>query len=227
MLLADIINNKEQYYNGDLRHYFRALFNSRAANNSYHNIRHSCTVFINTYNGLRESFFKLKEETQQYRWYQDSDFRDITRALLVASLLHDYNHSGRAGNDDLNIELSIRGFTKICLDEDKKISRYVEDYIRCTEFGPNGHIHTAPTEFHRILRDADLTQICSDAWIRMVIFGLADEMNISPIEMLRMQEGFLSKVRFESAWGQRFIPKIQEKIQESRELLKILDENGN
>lgn len=109
--LTDIISNKENLYSGDLKHYFKCLFNSRGAANPYHNIRHSCTVLVRCYEGLKY----------------------------------------------------------------------------------------------------------------MVLFGLSEEMGVTPIEMLRMQEGFLKNLKFESQWGrEKFTGEIEKKIQEAKELLQIL-----
>lgn len=211
-LLSSIINNDEGLYEGNLRHYFKGIFYSRGANNPYHNIRHSCDVVLKCYEALK--FYKDKGEPIPLR---------DARSLLCAAIAHDLNHSGRAGNDDLNIQLAIRSWTKLCLVEDQDLN--VVWHIRATEFGPTGHVYAFDNDplTLKILRDADLSQICSVAWIRMIIFGLSEEMNMLPIDMLRMQETFLSKVRFESEWGQRFAPLIQEKIEESRELIEILD----
>jgi hypothetical protein len=49
-------------------------------------------------------------------------------------------------------------------------------------------------------------------------------MGITPLEMLKMQEGFLSKLQFESFWGIRKLqPNIGLKIKEVRQLLAILE----
>lgn len=209
--LVQVING-DCPYGTDLRHYFRVLFNSRGANNPYHNIRHACTVLMRAYEGL---VFHCEENGRE---------DPLARPFLISSLLHDINHSGRAGNDDLNIQLAIRAFRKIVLPQDSNIADYVEDFISITEFGPNGHVYPHVGELANILQDADLTQICSDAWIRMVLFGLSEEMSVTPIEMLKMQEKFLSGISFKSKWGQQFTPMIQKKIEESKELLKILEQ---
>ena len=105
-LLVDAINNSEDLYTGDLRYYFKQLFYSRGANNPYHNIRHSLDVFLKGYDAIK---------------YYGNIPMDDARALLIACMLHDFNHSGRAGNDDLNIELAIRGIDKILHDKDIEI----------------------------------------------------------------------------------------------------------
>lgn len=211
-VLTDIINNTENLYLGNLKHYFRKIFESRGANNPYHNIRHASTILIRGYEAIK--------------FYTPRDLSYgtlvLNRNLLIACLLHDIEHPGRAGNDDLNIQLAIRAWRKICLPEDKENSDDIENLISITEYGPKGHVHSPISERHRIIRDADLSQIVSDAWIRMIVFGLAEEMNVTPLEMLKMQNSFLKGVSFESRWGQQFKPKLQEKVQEAEELIKIL-----
>ena len=219
-ILTDIITNKEGLYTGDLKYYFKCLFNSRGANNPYHNIRHSCTVLVRCYEGLKYSQGILEKQVG-LRY-----LKRLNRALLISAIFHDNEHPGKSGNDDLNIEMAVRSWKKLALKEDRDdetIFDYVINLIQSTEFGPNGHVMTVHGEYSKILRDADLTQICSDAWIRMILFGLSEEMGVAPIEMLRMQEGFLKNLKFESQWGQQFNGVIQEKIAEANELLRILE----
>ncbi len=221
-LLNDIITNKEGLYSGDLRHYFKCLFNSRGAANPYHNIRHICTVLVRCYEGMKESQDILLKEFSGARYPGINNIKELNRVLLIAALFHDFQHFGRSGDDDINIEIAIRGLRRNILKEDELLLPYIIFFIESTEFGPAGHKKIAHSEYHKILRDADLTQICSDAWIRMVLFGLSQEMNVTPMEMLKMQERFLANLKFESQWGQKFNPIIKEKIQEAKELLEIL-----
>jgi hypothetical protein len=173
---------------------------------------------------MRESQDILLEEFSERSYPGIDNIKELNRVLLIAALFHDFQHFGRYsnGDDDLNIEIAIRGLKRNILKEDELLLSYIVFFIESTEFGPTGHKKIVYSEYHKILRDADLTQICSDAWIRMVLFGLSQEMNVTPMEMLKMQEGFLANLKFESQWGQKFNPMIQEKIQEAKELLEIL-----
>lgn len=214
--LTSIINNEEKLYEGDLRHYFRSIFFSRGANNPYHNIRHGVFILEVCYDAIK-----------YYRYHNYGAIEETlldNRALLIGGLLHDADHSGRSGNDDLNIELACRFLDKVCLEEDRQIKNKIKKYFRSTEFGPNGHVYTAKSEYEKVLRDADLSQIAEPSWLRMILFGLAKEMQVAPIQMLTMQESFLSNVRFESRWGkQKFGNAIKDKIEEAKELVKILE----
>lgn len=209
MLLADIINNSDEFYSGNLRHYFKCLFSARGANNPFHNIRHSLDVLIKCYDGLL--FYKDRIIDKSAR-----------RALLVAAIFHDFGHTGRSGNDDVNIILALRGFDKHILPEDAGIREMVLSLIGSTEYGPAGHVKLNNTLLSQILKDADLSQVCSQAWIRLVIFGLAEEMQTTPESILRMQESFLSKTKFYTDWARQKFD-LNEKIEEARQLIEILD----
>lgn len=211
-LLSDIINNTEGLYHGDLKYYFKCLFNSRGANNPFHGIRHSCDVFIKCHDAIK---YYIEAGRPTDLW--------TNRALLISALFHDFNHPGRAGNDDLNLQFAIRALKKSVLPEDDRIIDVASKYISLTEFGPDGHVWPAYTIEAQILRDADISQVCSQAWIRLVLFGLSAEMGLSPEQMLKMQSEFLGKVSFETEWARvRFGNAIKEKIAEAEELVKIL-----
>ncbi len=209
--LSDIINNSQNLYFGHLREYFKILFRENRGNtNSYHGIRHILHVLTECYDAL--SFYKGKISSQE------------GRSLLIASIFHDFSHSGRSGNDDLNIELALRAFDKYCLESDRSIAHSVQKLITLTEFAPTGHVKQSTTELEKILRDADLSQICSTHWVRIILFGLSEESKTSPEDTLKTQESFLSNVQFESEWGkQKFGNAIKEKIEEAKELVKILE----
>lgn len=215
-LLIEAINNTEGWYEGDMKHYFKCLFNSRGANNPYHNIRHSVDVFLKGYDAVK--YYATKPHPPIIKSNREA------RNLLIACLVHDFNHTGRAGNDDLNIELAIRSLKNIILPQDKVHTKTISNILRQTEFGPKGHVVKQPCFYGAIIRDADLSQACSPAWIRLVIFGLAAEMQVTPEIMLRGQVSFLSNLKFESEWGrEKFAPLIAEKIKEAEQLVDILD----
>lgn len=140
----------------------------------------------------------------------------------MAALFHDFDHSGRSGNDDINIILALRAFDKHIFDSDKGIREMVRCLISSTEYGPKGHVKEDNTLLSQILKDADLSQVCSPAWIRLVIFGLAEEMQTTPENILRYQETFLSKMKFYTDWAKEKFD-LNQKIDEARELVKILD----
>ena len=79
----------------------------------------------------------------------------------------------------------------------------------------------------RIIRDADVGQTLTAAWIQQVIFGLAAEWGKTPRELLEMQAPFLSRLEFGTEWARSTFPRayIEEKISEATELLSLLSAN--
>ena len=79
----------------------------------------------------------------------------------------------------------------------------------------------------RVIRDADVGQTLTAAWIQQVIFGLAAEWGKKPMELLEMQSPFLSNLQFSTEWARNTFPReyIDEKIKEANELLSLLRAN--
>ncbi len=77
----------------------------------------------------------------------------------------------------------------------------------------------------RIIRDADVSQGLCDAWIQQVVFGLAAERGVEPIEVLRSQETFMRGLIFSTAWARAQFPPdaIEDKIAEAQALLVIFE----
>jgi len=77
----------------------------------------------------------------------------------------------------------------------------------------------------QILRDADLSQALSPAWIQQTVFGLAAEWGKSPLEALKAEEVFHSNLKFCTVWAKNKFPNdaIQKKAVEARELLELLE----
>lgn len=213
-LVAQIVKDN------DLSFYFRALFNSRGAKNPYHNIRHGLDVLIKCWEA---AVWNAKEGV-----FGPSTFN---RQLFIAALLHDIDHTGRSGDDDINVALAKRRAKKLMEQngESLKDQTLVLHLIESTEFGPEGHTKKGSDsdsfEFLcKVLRDADLAQVFSNAWIRLLIFGLSEELGVTPRKMLELQLNFLSKLQFESRWGKEvYQDKIPEKMRETQEILSLLE----
>lgn len=204
--LSEIINGTK-FYSGNLKHYFKVVFSAKNATNAYHNFRHMLHVVYQCHEALK--FYRM-------------DTFSSNRALLVAAIFHDYEHTGRAGNDDLNIELAIRGFRKHILPHDENIKEEVERLIRSTQFP---YVEEASDLSSMILRDADLTQALSVAWIQQVVFGLAVEWGTTPLAVLKSQKQFLGALQFKTAWAKEAYPEsaIKAKIDEAEALLEICE----
>lgn len=212
--LNAIIRNDAGLYEGDLRYYFKILFNNASNTfNPYHNFRHIthflwlCFDAINFY--LEDGLTKTKKEI---------------RELLIAAMFHDFDHTGVAGPDVINIERAVSALRRYCHPDDRSSIDIMEFFIRLSEYP-----HKIPSEeidiFAQIMRDADMAQSLSLAWIQQVIFGLAAEKGVAPIEMLKSQDSFLCNLKFTTEWAkQRFPDEVLEmKIREVRELIELLE----
>lgn len=206
-----IVLNDEYLYEGNLAHYFQVVFrHARNLDNPYHNFRHLFHMLWLAYNACK--------------FYAHILTKRQMRNLLIASLFHDFDHSGKAGNDDLNIEIAIRGLQKHIAPEDAIYFDDICKIIRPTQYP---YVVSADTLdlSAQIMRDADVSQVFSTAWIQQVIFGLAKEWGMDPIKVLEMQEPFLSKVVFTTDWAKGlFGPKVvKDKVAEAHALVAILN----
>lgn len=210
--IAELVSNKEGRYKGNLETYFKIVF-EKASNvyHPYHNMRHMLHVLWECYDALSKLPAAFGGSPE---W---------SRAVLIAALFHDFNHSGQlTGNDDLEVERAVRGMKKHLLPEDQIILVDIEENMWSTQFPYVQKNEVLPLGA-QILRDADMSQSFSSAWIQQIIFGLSVEMRVSPIEMLRMQESFMANVEFATDWGlKKFGPLREQRVNEVRELLKIL-----
>ncbi len=211
--IPEILRNEEGLYEGTLVYYARTLFHTaQNLRHPYHNFRHMFHILWLCHEACRYYTAKLKLTPRQ------------KRNLLIAALFHDFDHSGVMGHDDLNIERAIRGLRKHLLKRDKPYEEEISDLIRGTQYPyvvDGGTLELCG----QILRDADVSQAFSVAWIQQVIIGLATEWGMKPIEVLRMQKPFLEKLSFLTDWAQELFPPsvVDAKKQESEELLALLE----
>jgi hypothetical protein len=205
-----IAENDEDLYEGNLVFYLNHVFHSaRNRNLPYHNFRHMCHVMRLCYSACQYYAERLTK-------------RDM-RNLLIAALFHDFNHSGRRGQDNLNIGSAVSGLFRCIRMEDLIHYDAISQLIRATEYPHTIPASELPLE-GLIIRDADLAQVLDRAWIQQVVIGLAEEWDNSPYEALLLQPGFLSKLNFHTDWARRMFPpeSVQEKISEAERLIKIL-----
>jgi hypothetical protein len=146
------------------------------------------------------------------------------RNLLIAAMFHDFNHAKNATGDERNIAAAILGLATYILPEDRDHLEEIVSLVRATEYP-----YEVPSEelplLDQIIRDADMGQGFSDAWIQQIVFGLAAEQGRRPIEILRSEETFCRNIRFCTEWGRLTFSreKIDEKAAEVRELLDMLE----
>ncbi len=208
--IVHLINNTDEEYPGDLAWYFKILF-QEATNryHPYHNFRHMLHVTWEAYDGC--IYHKLSPR----------EFRNV----LVAAMFHDFNHSGcSAGSDDLEILHSIHAFEKYMDPIDTEYAGIIISHIKATEY-PYVVQEEELSIGSRILRDADMSQVFSGAWIQQILFGLSLEMRVSPEDFLKKQEMFVKRiVEFHSEWGEeKFGDQVPAKVQEVKMYLSFLE----
>lgn len=213
--IPQIIENTGRLYEGDLVEYFRSVF-FEASNlqNPYHNFRHMLHVMWLCYDACR--------------YYRDQLTPRQMRTLLVAALFHDFDHPGHPhpGEEDpdrINIAIAVAALRRRVVPADAASLREIEALIEATHFPYRvpGHELELPRQ---IIRDADLAQVFSQAWIQQVVIGLGQEQGVAPIDVLKYQTTFLRRLTFSTEWAQHMFPAalIEAKIAEAEQLVRIL-----
>ena len=209
LTIIDIINNKDNTYPGDLKHYFKAVFNAPNKDMPYHNLRHMLHVMWSTYNGAM--------------YYDNEISPRMLRNMLIAALFHDYGHCGKSGNDADNIITALHGLNEHLLEEDRDWDElhWITRCIDATEF-PHRELTGGMTLPELIVRDADVTYTLHEVWIQ-TICGLAQEIGLTSEQMLKYQEPFLSNFNFSTEWGKAtYGDRLKERIEEAKEMVKVL-----
>ena len=222
--IARIIDNRDNLYDGNLRHYLMVMWGARNINGPYHNFRHMGHILYLCYDACLH-YHKRNEEHHEPEEHLS---RRQIRNLLIGAMLHDFNHRNRIdGYDDLNIMLAIRGLTDCILPVDLPFLPDIVSIIESTEY-PHKKISSGLSLSAQIIRDADMSQALDPAWIQQTILGLAAEIGVTPLEVLKKQEKFLSRLVFTTRWAKNTWNEraITDKINEARELLAILTDQS-
>jgi hypothetical protein len=213
--LPGIIGNDERLYEGDLTLYFRVLFfKSSNLYKPYHNLRHMLHVLWLCHKACR--YYRSELSPRQMR------------NLLIAALFHDFDHPGHPhpGEDDpdrINIPIAIAGLRRFITPADRLFLPEIEALIEATHY-PYKIASDKLDLLGRIIRDADLAQALSTAWIQQVVIGLAQEWGVAPLEVLKGQAAFLTGLSFHTCWARELFPRagIQAKAEEAEQLLRLL-----
>ncbi len=196
-LLLVTLEDQKNLCGGPLWNYLRILWDSSGNLNAYHGIIHTLSVLTKCYSALS--------------YYDDGEIKH-PRELMISAMIHDRNHIGKKQLDHLNIEVALSGIESFIFEIKDDVNYIViEELVRSTEFSPVGHVVKAVTEEQKILRDADVTQgqVFDATSFGLILFGLAKEAGISPTEMLKGQEKFLSSFKPASVWGKSvFTPEL-------------------
>jgi hypothetical protein len=207
--IYQIISNTGNYYDGDLRYYYRLVFNAPNIYNPYHNFRHMINTLCSVYRG---AVF--------HQYHLECGPRHL-RALLIAGLFHDYGHSGQMGHDHEEVANSIKLLESLLLTEDQDLLPEIKELIVATEFP---HIAGELSLGAKIMRDADMSQIFNQVWLQQIVFGLAQEKGVSPLSVLEGEADLMNSLKFYSRWGQEtFMPQIPGKIEEIKQLISLLN----
>ena len=122
------------------------------------------------------------------------------RNLLIAAAFHDYNHRGMKSDDADNIETAVTALSVYLLEEDRPYQNDIVEILRSTQY-PHADLGGNISLEQSILRDADMSQCFSPAWIGDIIGGMAEEMGVTPYTRLVQQLTFLEQVTFHSNFG--------------------------
>lgn len=205
-----LINNIEGWYDGDLKYYFKLIFNAPNINNPYHNFRH-----------LLHVAWEAHDAIGFYHTHSPGDIsKRNARAILIAALFHDYGHKGVMGNDHENIATAIDVIRNNILNEDKDLLIDIERLISATEYPL---IDCELTLDVQIIRDADMSQSFGDTWLQQIVFGLAKEYKMSAVDFLKQQLIFIPNVSFNTQWGKdKFDSQKNERVVEVKSILELL-----
>jgi hypothetical protein len=213
--IPEIIANAAGLYEGELISCFHAVFfNAGNLENPYHNLRHTLHVTWLCHDACR--------------YYQNELTPRQRRNLLLAALFHDFDHPGHPhpredDPDRINIKHAIAGLRRYITPGDRAFLTEIEALIQSTHFPYKTHGDKV-TLSGNIIRDADLAQALSPAWIQQVVVGLARELGLKPHDMLKAQPAFLAALRFNTQWARELFPRelIDTKIAEAEALLRLL-----
>ena len=210
VMIPHIIRNKDEIFcGGILAPYLKAMFTATNVNNPYHDLRHGLHVARSGYLAARYH-------------YKDLTPREI-RNVVIAAMMHDMNHSGKAkfGTDFLEIPRAIHAFEQCVMEEDRPHMDAIRTLIKVTQFPL---VEMEESLSIRIIRDADMTQSFGVAWLRQIAVGLAEEWGMEPLQILKGQKAFLSGIMWKTEWGQKTFPPevVQMRIDEAEDYVALL-----
>lgn len=124
-----------------------------------------------------------------------------TKALLLAAIFHDFDHSGGKEEDSVNVEHAVEALRYFCKihRERQDIEDFAVDCIRVTEFP---FVREPQNVAQKIIRDADLLQSIEPNYEEVLVGGLRKELEIkfkrriTRAEFCKMQVSFLESLKF-------------------------------
>lgn len=205
MDLLDIFENVNQRYPGDLMHYYHVIMNAPNAYGQYHGPRHMFHVPWETYDGCVQMGLSGED----------------TRISVIAGGMHDYDHTCKRNDDQVNIDRAIAGLKEHILPEDEKYFEAIVRRIMATKFP---YTEEKFTQNELILRDADQSQTFSPVWMESTLYRLGIELEMTHQQMLRIQRPFISKLQWATLWGKnKFGPLVEPRLKLIDRMVAALD----
>ncbi len=140
--------------------------NNTGRDNTYHNNAHMMSVA----RGCWEFYNVERHRSVTY-------IENALEVLLVAAMLHDFDHTGGVEDDEINIARAIAGVERIAGSLDKQFfdgfSNLVISTIKVTQYP---FVHSPTTMPQRIIRDVDGMQSYEPNGLELIMEGLRSEM---------------------------------------------------
>lgn len=180
------------------------------------------------YHNLYHTFNFINNAFQIYKDYENELTLNDAKALFIASLFHDFNHTAGLAKDKFNIFIAIEGLEDVAKkfvnfndENEKEVFKTARILIRSTEFPYNAE---SALLLVNIMRDADMSQIVTDNFLQQNVLGLSKELNIPLEKFIDNQITFLQNVSFKTEYGRKaWGMKVIEKIKELKEIKTIIE----
>jgi hypothetical protein len=189
------------------------ILENNLVENDYHNNEHMINVFDNA----MILFNHYKDEYKLIPYHK--------LVLGLASLFHDFNHSGGKLKDSENIELALVAlkeflvsrinFSRVTINK-SELYDDIENIIIATEFP---HLDIDLDILQKIIRDADTMGGIIDGW-KSVVANLASEYNKTLEEFIPTQIKFLDTVKFNTDYCNGLLHSNKEQIIEELNKMK-------
>ncbi|QBX06634.1 phosphohydrolase [Burkholderia phage BcepSaruman] len=167
--------------------------------NPYHNVEHQLHVAYWAHVcALNENSLLAKPSN---RYLVESDIK----ALLLAAMFHDHNHSGGVENDLVNVQRAIQRVMSrdiaLIMENEGIDKNKVRNLIRVTCFHEGEFRHVPKNLLEKSIRDADLMMVYTQSGAD-VSTGLMYEQKGAPTGWVQRSYEFLSTAKMFTRFGQ-------------------------
>jgi hypothetical protein len=187
-----------------LSHYLKVLLKENKSNNlPYHNFYHSLCVAYNCAQISDSLSFSFEE----------------TRLMVIASLFHDFNHSGGKLPDSENVKNAIEAFKNFSL-ESEEDNNFIIDVIKATEY-PYVISDEELTKYQMVIRDVDLMQTFEKNYLQQNVIGLMEELKVDSLDkMLDGSLNFWKNCKFHTGFAKEMSMRYMSSREKDIEFLK-------